>query len=252
MKRIQTIAAYFIVLVLAGVSSLKSAEPGRVVGKAIIRSVSGTATFTSANGEKGKLKVNMELEAGATISTGPDAFVYLNVNGLLSTVRVASDTTIAISEMSRVGSAADGDTDTSLDLRAGEILGQVKKVSANSRYEIKTPHGVAGIRGTDFNIKVLLLPNGEYLVTFTSVDGQLLVSAIVSGSTVVKVLYTHESWTPGNGDVRPTPLDLLTLYMDEILTLEQLALPNGPPVISPKYPYPTGSPPSGIPSSPHK
>jgi hypothetical protein len=33
MKRLVTIAAYLMVLVLAGVSSLKSAEPGRILGK---------------------------------------------------------------------------------------------------------------------------------------------------------------------------------------------------------------------------
>ena len=151
MKRIQTIAAYLVVLALAGVSSLKSAEPGRVVGKALVRSISGRANYTD-NGTTQPLKVNMELGPGVVITTGPNSYVFLNINGLLSTVRVAANTTIGISEMSRVGSDRDGDTDTMLDLRLGEALGQVKKLTRNSQYQIKTPHGIAGIRGTDWDV----------------------------------------------------------------------------------------------------
>jgi hypothetical protein len=39
-------------------------------------------------------------------------------------------------------------TDTQLDLREGRILGVVRRLTAGSRYEVKTPRGVAGIRGT--------------------------------------------------------------------------------------------------------
>ncbi len=161
MKRIQTIAAYLVVLALAGVSSLKSAEPGHVVGKAIVRSISGAVTYTTAAGVSGKLRVNMELESGATVITGPDSYAYLNINGLTSTVRVAPDTTLAIPTMDRVGSARDSDTETMLDIKTGEVEGNVPKVTANSTYEIKTPHGVAGIRGTSWDVIVVLLQSGE-------------------------------------------------------------------------------------------
>jgi hypothetical protein len=250
MKRIQTFAAYLLVLALAGVSSLKSAEPGHVMGKAIVRSVSGTATFTIPAGVPEKLRVNMELAPGTTITTGPDSYIYLNVNGLASAVRVAADTTMVIPTMERIGSARDSDTETMLDLKNGEIAGNVKKVTGNSTYEIKTPHGVAGVRGTDFNVVAGLQPTGEYKVTFTSVTGQLIVSAIVNSETIVKTLNTGESWTPGYGDVVPSPLELLNQYRTEIdamITYFQGAPPPPPPTI-PKYP--TGSPPSGTPSSP--
>jgi len=251
MKRIQTIAAYLVVLALAGVSSLRSAEPGRMPGKALVRSVSGDATYTKANGEKGNLRVNMDLEAGTTISTGHDAFVYLNVNGYLSTVRVAADTTFTISEMTRVGSARDGDTDTMLEIKTGEILGRVKKISHNSRYEIKTPHGVAGIRGTDFNIKVVLQQDGTFLVTFTSVEGELIVAAIVAGDKVVKILTTAETWSPGYGDVHKTPFELLNMYMTEIVAMENFLINIGAPPGSLIDVYPNNSP-TLPPSSIHK
>jgi len=39
-------------------------------------------------------------------------------------------------------------SDTQLDLKAGSIFGTVKKLAVGSKYEVKIPNGVAGIRGT--------------------------------------------------------------------------------------------------------
>jgi hypothetical protein len=254
MKSIRTIAAYLLVLALAGVSSLKSAEPGRVQTKAIVRSVTGDVSFTKPDGTTGKLKVNMQLEPGVTITTGPDSTVYLSVNGLSSAVRIQPDTTMAISEMSRIGSARQGDTDTMLDLRTGAIMGSVQKVGGNSHYEVKTPHGVAGIRGTDFQITVSLLPNGTYQVTFTSVTGQVIVSAIVNGASEVRTLRTGQSWTPGDGDVRPTPQYLLNQYQTLIAAMITFINQTGVPTITVTVhnPYQSngGTPPGQPPSSP--
>jgi hypothetical protein len=251
MKRIQTIAAYLVVLALAGVSSLKSAEPGHVMGKAIVRTVHGTVTYTTAAGATAALKVNTELEPGSTVITGPDSYAYLNINGMTSTVRVAPDTTLAIPTMDRIGEARDSDTETMLDIKTGEIEGNVKKITGNSTYEIKTPHGVAGIRGTYVDVIVLLLQSGEYQVTFTSVKGQLIVSAVINGNTVVKTLNTGESWTPGYGDVIPTPINLLDQYLRDINDM-MLFLEHHPLEIPPLFQhYPYDNPPGQGPSSPH-
>ncbi|HVY71177.1 MAG TPA: FecR domain-containing protein, partial [Verrucomicrobiae bacterium] len=39
-----------------------------------------------------------------------------------------------------------------LDLSNGRILGRVEKMAAASRYEVKTPQGVAAIKGTKYDI----------------------------------------------------------------------------------------------------
>ena len=67
------------------------------------------------------------------------------------------------------------------------------------------PNGVAGIRGTDFAVKVVQTSPGVFLVTFTSVTGQIQASATVTqaggqysvGQIVVKNLTTGQAWTPG-------------------------------------------------------
>ena len=215
MKRLVTIAAYLMVVVLVGVSSLRSAEPGKISGKAVVRTIKGHATYSKQGGPAIELKVNTELDPGDSVTTAPDSFVYLSVNGLSSAVRVAADTTLLIKTMARTGSWREGTTDTSLDLKVGSIQGQVRKVSADSNYEISTPHGVAGIRGTDFAVDVINNGNGTYTVTFTSLTGTVVASAVVNGQLQTKTLSGGESWTVG-GDVVPVEIKLLNYELQLI------------------------------------
>jgi hypothetical protein len=241
MKRLHTIAAYLAVLVLAGVSSLKSAEPGKIEGHATVRTVKGTATYTTPGGVANVLKPNTVLNPGDKITTGPDSFVYVSINGVSSAVRIAAETTLVIDKMERTGSWREGTTDTGLNLRVGSILGQVKKVSGDSRYEITTPHGVAGIRGTDFAVDVVSDGNGQYTVTFTSLQGTVVASAVVNGTIQTNTLTGGESWTVG-GNVVPVDIKLLQyeieLINEMIIEIEQgivpVPVPIGPIQIRPQ------------------
>jgi len=124
MKRLQTITAYLMVLAVAVVSSLKTAEPGRIQGHATVRTVHGTATF-SFGGVTRDLKPGLVLDPGVTITTGADSYVYLNVNGQMSAIRVSAETTLILEKMDRIG-GHEGDTETMLNVQAGSILGQVQ------------------------------------------------------------------------------------------------------------------------------
>jgi hypothetical protein len=254
MRRFQTLASYFVALALIGVASLNSAEPVKVQGKAIVRSVSGTAFFTTAAGVTGKLRVNRELEAGATISTGSDSYVYLNINGLTSAVRIAADTTLSIPTMNRVGSSRHGDTQTILDLRSGEIVGNVKKISATSTYTIKTPQGQAASRGGDFVVSIVQSPDGKSSVTFLSLTGQVIVSAVVDGDLQARTLNSGEIWTPGVGGPHVAPPELINKYGSlDCHGLTQYSPSPIPPVITNIMPvFPTGGPPRGGASPPAK
>jgi hypothetical protein len=94
---------------------------------------------------------------------------------------------------------------------------------------------------------------GAYVVTFTSVTGELTVSAVINPgeSPVVKVLRTGESWTPGNGDVVPAPPQIIQNALAQINSIsgqpsENLNLPTPPHIPA----FPTGGTPTGIPSGP--
>jgi len=62
---------------------------------------------------------------------------------------------MSIDKLTATDTGADIVTDTQLDLRAGRIFGTVKKLSAGSRYEVKIPNGVAGVRGTIYTLTAL-------------------------------------------------------------------------------------------------
>ena len=244
MKKFQAIAACFVPLTLIGIGTLKSEEPVKIQGTAVVRNVVGTANYTFGGLTK-PLKPNLELDAGTTITTGPESQVYLSVNGLSSSVVLQSDTTMAIPQMNRRGPTRDSDTETMLDLKIGSIWGEIKKVSAHSTYEINTPNGLAEIRGPDFGIKVVQKPHGNLSTIFISMEGQINVSSLVNGVMQANKLDAGKTWTPGEGGVHAVSKELIEEY-DSISGRDFGFLPTpipSAPSITIQPVFPTGSPP---------
>jgi hypothetical protein len=253
MKRTRIIFACALVLALAGVTTLRSAEQGRKEGKATVRTVHGTVDYQDKqNGPWLPVRPNMKFAAGITIRTGVDGTADISVNGTASAIRLTNNTTLQIPTMSFVGSAREGDTTTMLNLKSGAVIGNVKKISANSRYEIITPHGVAGVRGTDFSVEAIPTPDGTFDVTFSSITGVITVSAVINGVTVTHTLTTGMSWEIGK-DVTQMKAYLIQNYQNQINTLVQEMLPpvgggqggpgnRGGSPTTPGNPTPPGSP----------
>jgi hypothetical protein len=194
MKPIQTFMVRAIALALLSATILLAAEAPKNA-KAIVRAVHGTAKCR-IRGQWSQLLPNMELLPGTKIRTGPDSYVSLNVNGLKSTLRISQNTAVTLTKMEAFGVTADSDTDTVLDLQAGTVLGEVKKLSLASRYDIRVPNGTASIRGGDFQVSVVPQAGTAATVTFTAVTGTVVASVIVKGRSSVQVLHAGQSWTP--------------------------------------------------------
>jgi hypothetical protein len=261
MKKTQIALLSALTLALAGTLVLRAAEEGRQEGQATIRSVHGQVEWL--DGQVWQLvRPNMKFKAGVTLRTGANGTADLSVNGMSSAVRITNNTILRIPTMNYIGSAREGDTDTMLDLVTGSVLGNVKKITANSRYEITTPHGVAGIRGTDFSVLAIPTEDHKWIVTFNSITGTITVSAVIDGRTVIHTLTTGTSWTIGEEPKRMTE-DIIMNFQSQILslinTIENL-INNGPPPGrppgsgpgtspgNPTQPFP-GGPPRGPPSS---
>jgi len=104
-----------------------------------------------------------------------------------------------------VETGADKVTETELDLRSGKIFGDVKKQSAASRFEVKIPNGVAGIRGTTFAM---------------SADG---VVSVLTG--IVTIAWTPESGPAQTKDVpKGFRFDIRTGVMSKIPDAEMTEL----------------------------
>jgi hypothetical protein len=123
-------------------------------------------------------------------------------------------------------------------------------------------------------VQVTALPTGGYTVTFTSVTGELVVSATIvpNEPPVVKVLRTGESWTPVFTATGVPPPEVVPTFPSFLIAAQTIInnLPVEPPPTvvnivpvhpnpanpnpgqnpgNPPPPFGTGSPPSGQPSS---
>jgi hypothetical protein len=126
-------------------------SPGRaaaVPGRAEVRGVKGTATYSTNGGPAKPLRVGMILRSGSAIRTGSNSTVDLFLGVSAGIVRVAENSTVVFDKLTLTDTGADTAVEVQLHLPEGEMYFKVNKLSKASRYEIKMPTGVAGIRGT--------------------------------------------------------------------------------------------------------
>jgi hypothetical protein len=199
-------------------------------GVVTIVRIHGDATFTTDSGATWQpLKLGAILQPGAVIKTAPDATVDIVLgqtpvavsqgggvginnagayaaglpptSAMSSTVavqqnviRMLGGTELAIDTLTFSNTGAETTSDTELDLKSGKIFGNVKKISAMSKYEIKTPVGVAGIRGTSFSLG----SDGSVICT----EGSVVIAAtvMINGvATLVTVTVDQgEEFNPAN------------------------------------------------------
>src|ERR1051325_563380 len=184
MKSIQSLFRRLLVcgLAVAMVSSVAAQSTGRNVAK-VVR-VKGGARYTTGNNVWLPLKVGAILKPGTVIQTADDgSFVDLAlgdsaapITGPVSIpttrpviadtsssrsyaptteqnmVRLFESSVLAIDKLTSVETGADTVSETQLDLQRGRLFGNVKKMSGASKYEVKLPNGVAGIRGTIYTL----------------------------------------------------------------------------------------------------
>ncbi|MBI1178220.1 hypothetical protein GC207_12365 [bacterium] len=157
-------------------------------GKAQVRAVHGSARYSTGGGTWLELTPGAVLYSGSTISTAAGSHVdlYLGINGPV--VRVDESTQVGIDKLTYTDTGADAVIETQLNLTKGTLIGSVRKLAAASRYEIKTPAGVAGIRGTDYVITdglVLFILKGLGHVAYILPDGNILSDSVSTGEVFV-------------------------------------------------------------------
>lgn len=122
--------------------------------QAVVRTVTGSATY-SLGGKSGlPVRAGSRLPAGSIIQTGSGTTVDLFLGRGTGVIRVKENTTLGLSKLTATDSGDEQLTETELTVPRGEILGSVNKLPSGSHYEIKTPDGLAGVRGTRYRISV--------------------------------------------------------------------------------------------------
>lgn len=134
------------------------AQPGMVRGNIRAVKVQGTAWQINSNGQKERLREGAFLRQGSSVETASDANVILLFeNG--STMNIRPGTRFTIAEFlinpfdpaqvdyEKIKSEPSKSV-TQVSVQEGTILSDVRRLNRSSAYNIATPHGTAGIRGT--------------------------------------------------------------------------------------------------------
>lgn len=218
MKNIRCVSKYLAVAIVALAMGVSATAQQMVQATAKVVRLKGDARYATASNVWQPLKVGDLLQAGAIIQTAKDSRVDLVLGDKDAVaaerkwgdvisyqpevdqdfVRVWENSVMAIDKLLIADTGADQVKETQLDLRAGKIFGTVKKLSAASKYEVKIPNGVAGIRGTIYVIAaegVLSVLKGSVVVAHP--DG--------SGNIVTKVVVAGQSYDCRTGQFTPIP-----------------------------------------------
>ena len=228
MKNLTQVIASAVFASVVGVGSISYAQDDHPGFATVVR-VQGIASYNLGDGMWHPLVAGKALAAGSTIRTGENGTVDIilgkkipfpqsrgipsrispapdaTVRGFVSDVPAAQQNAIrltpgsemAIDKLSINDTGADTVSDTELNLTKGRLFGSVKKLSAASQYLVKIPNGIAGIRGTEFELgaddsvacyssesgglTLVLYVNGQ-TITFNVTPGQMVEPGTISGS----------------------------------------------------------------------
>jgi hypothetical protein len=149
--------------------------------------VTGTVTATK-DGSTISVVNGTELAQGYVVNTDKNSSVVLIFsNG--ATLNLAQDSSLAIDEFTQDPFAEEisisqltaepSASQTRLNLSRGELVGNVKKLNydAGSRFDVQTPVGAAGIRGTTFRIVFRPDGTGKAFFSLTTVEGNVVLAA---------------------------------------------------------------------------
>ena len=106
------------------------------------------------------LQTGEMLKSGAVVKTGAKsrADLFLGING--SMLRLAANTELKFTRLAIEQSTIEPIAQTEMELISGRVIGNVRKLPMGSSYVIKTPMGVADIKGTVYDINA----DGELIV----------------------------------------------------------------------------------------
>lgn len=180
-------------LILSG-AAWDSKAQGVKTGKAEVRSAGEGARYSTTANVWVPVKKGDKLPEGATIASSSSP-VDLSLND--SIVRVQPNTTVRLDKLS--GGTASGVkiVDTQLNLVDGRVTANIRKLAAGARYEVKTPNGVAGIRGTKIDVRTYLI-DGKRLTIYSVIEGTMDVAETTSTGVRTAVVNTGESYVVGD------------------------------------------------------
>jgi len=135
-----------------------------------------------------------------------------------NTIRLTPNTTLGLDKITISDTGVDAVSDTELDLKQGKIFGSVKKLTGASKFTVKLPNGIAGVRGTLFSLSV----DGVTAVLESHGGGLVLSLTMPDGSTPVYLIGPGQLLDPATGQPVPITPELGRLLNDIFIALRTI------------------------------
>lgn len=241
MKKLKTLLGVALTGVLFNAGLAASAQPAESGCATVIR-VRGIASYSLGDDQWHPLVAGKILPPGASIRTGESAVVDAVVDIVLgkavdlpqagwipsrvspapdaavrgfityqpaaeqNVVRMMAGSLLVIDKLTTTSTGADTVSDTELDLKKGGIYASVKKLSPAAQYVVKTPTGIAGVRGTQFSI--ILNPDGtiKSLAVYKTQGDEGLVLAVTDANGVTQTYIISDGQVWESGSSSPVPI----------------------------------------------
>ena len=126
-----------------------------VAGQAKVLEVQGEAKFLRpGTSEWAALEKNMILSEGDSVKTARESQVRLELSGgaKMGEVLVREESQFKLATLRH--DQAKKTENTLLDVEIGNVLVKAEKLDGDSKFEVKTPTSIVGVRGTTFEVQV--------------------------------------------------------------------------------------------------
>ena len=151
MKTVRLVVIFFMVV---GLISSAFGEEVKRTGKIV--DIRGRVEVEHGGGDWVPAQVGMILNEGDILKTAAKAWAFLTLDGgetATVEVEVEENSRLLLSEL--ILNEEKGIQKTLLDLAIGKILITAQKMhSEGSKFEVKTPTSIVGVRGTTFAVEV--------------------------------------------------------------------------------------------------
>ncbi|TSA35970.1 MAG: hypothetical protein D4R66_01580, partial [Opitutales bacterium] len=185
-------------------------------GKVEVGLVKGTATLIDPQAAKKALASGLVFQEGYTVETNLESTAELILsNG--STLIVSPNTLLEVRTFKQVASSLiiegsyqkldkePSPSVTEIEVKRGKVLGEVRKLNPMSSYTIKTPVGVARIRGTIYEVGYEEDKKGMGTLTVACVRGSVEATVFASSSGPVSVAPGQQVTAVAPAPPKPAP-----------------------------------------------
>jgi len=143
--------------------------------EAQVSEMKGSATYSMANESPKRLDAGTVLLPGAIVQTAKSSAVDIRLGADAGVVRMTENSVLALEKLNETRTGSGNTVEVQLNVRAGNVLGNVTRLPAGSKYHVKVSNGMVGVRDGQFRINAqgfVVLLNGGLAVVHVPAVGE--------------------------------------------------------------------------------